>query len=205
MTARTPEGPARDCSVGWCWTDASLRGSCFGPSAPELADEVTPLSNNLQGCWGKRHRALGFKDGRVVQKVSRPERSSSPRSRALESLSTHHNHHKWVVWVCSQFFQGAIGDGGGQGAKFLFLHGNFNASTHFPKSVGRPTQSGVVGFSSWQSLGQEMRKDNDTSPILRISSPSCQCSLCLFLSCQILGILTMILFGSMKTPQLPIG
>ena len=31
------------------------------------------------------------------------------------------------------------------------------------KSVGRPTQSGVVGFSSWQSLGQEMRdEDEDT-------------------------------------------
>mgnify|MGYP001209920577 CR=1 FL=1 len=83
---RTPEGHARDSSVGVGQT-LHFGGSCFGPSAPELADEVTPLSNNLEGCWGKRHRALGFKDGRVVEKVSRP------RSRALER-STHHNHHK---------------------------------------------------------------------------------------------------------------
>ena len=146
---RTPEGHARDSSVGVGQT-LHFGGSCFGPSAPELADEVTPLSNNLEGCWGKRHRALGFKDGRVVEKVSRP------RSRALER-STHHNHRKQH----RNSSEARLEMGGeGQRAKFLFLHGNFNASTHFLKSVGRPTQSGVVGFSSWQSLGQELREDN---------------------------------------------
>ena len=132
---RTPEGPAPDCSVGVRQT-LHFGGSCFGPSAPELADEVTPLSKqtNFKGRLGQAPPSASVsRTGGLLKKVcSSRALFVSPLPRFREVYSPQPSPQvcfRWVVWVCSQFFQGA---------KFLFLHGNFNASTYFPRVWGAP-------------------------------------------------------------------